>query len=72
MDGQGYPLRRLPDGSGVETAPTHCPNGHALRHPNVLCSYGPNPHRQAMAKWMCWGCRSVIWQDGSVKLGELA
>jgi hypothetical protein len=60
----------LPDGRVVETAPTHGPNGHALRYPNVLCSYGPNPEGRAMAKWVCRQCRSVIWQDGSVRLGE--
>jgi hypothetical protein len=50
MDGQGYPVRRLPDGRVVETAPMHCPNGHAMRYPGE--------------------CRSVIWQDGPVRLGE--
>ena len=32
MDGTGYPTVRRPDGTTVETAPTHCPNGHELRY----------------------------------------
>jgi hypothetical protein len=41
MDGTGYPLRLRDDGTVVETAPTHCPNGHRLGPGQV--GHGPSP-----------------------------
>jgi hypothetical protein len=42
MDGSGYPTVQRPDGTAVETAPTHCPNGHELRYPNVIVAHWPS------------------------------
>jgi len=47
----------------VEVAPTHCPNGHALKRPNVQIGYLPcscadgRGHRL----WRCWTCGAVIY-----------
>jgi hypothetical protein len=41
MDGTGYPIVQRPDGTTVETAPTHCPNGHRLGPRKVIASWSP-------------------------------
>jgi hypothetical protein len=55
-----------PTGRGAEVrelAPTHCPNGHELKPPNVQafhlpCSCaGPEGHRG----WRCWTCQAVTY-----------
>jgi hypothetical protein len=62
MDGIGYPTVRRSDGTAVETAPTHCPNGHRLGPRRVIASWSPNV---GMHGWLCLECGMKIWQDGS-------
>ena len=62
MDGTGYPLRIREDGMAVQTAPTHCPNGHRLGPGRVIASWSP---ARGMSGWLCLECGMKIWRDGS-------
>jgi hypothetical protein len=61
-NGQGYPTVRRPDGTTVETAPTHCPNGHRLGPRRVIASWSPT---RGMSGWLCLECGMKIWADGT-------
>ena len=64
MDGPGYPLRIREDGTAVQTAPTHCPNGHELRYPNVIVAHWPKPGSGTMVRaWHCLTCKATVY-DG--------
>ena len=62
MDGTGYPTVRRSDGTTVETAPTHCPNGHRLGPRQVIASRSP---ARGMSGWLCLECGMKVWRDGS-------
>jgi hypothetical protein len=36
-------FRANPDGSITEIPPTHCPNGHELKYPNVIVAHWLRP-----------------------------
>ena len=48
-------LQTNPDGSVTEIPPTHCPNGHPLKYPNVIVANWPKPgagkHRARGTAW---------------------
>lgn len=59
-----YVLR--PTGLGaevIEVGPTHCPNGHALVHPNVQRFYSTAPDGERRSGWRCWECDAVTWGE---------
>jgi len=54
MATEGYPLVQRRDGYCQQAAPTHCPNGHELKPPNVLVGYSSSPKAiKAMLNWQC-------------------
>jgi hypothetical protein len=64
------PYPTVPTGRGQQTrqtAPTHCPNGHELRPPNVQVTYNSKvPGQARFTGWRCWTCGMVTWEDGDV------
>jgi hypothetical protein len=62
MDSSGYPKRRRRDGTVVQTAPTHCPNGHRFGPRQAIVSWSPP---RGMLGWLCLTCGMKIWRDGS-------
>jgi hypothetical protein len=57
-------FRTNPDGSVTEIAPTHCPNGHELRYPNVIVAHWPRPGTgQLVRAWHCLTCKATIYDD---------
>jgi hypothetical protein len=57
-------FRTNPDGSVTEIPPTHCPNGHGLRYPNVIVAQWPRPGTgQLVRAWYCKTCKTTTYDD---------
>jgi hypothetical protein len=57
-------FRTNPDGSVTEIPRTHCPNGHELRHPNVMVATWPKPGAGKLVRaWHCLICETTIYDD---------
>jgi hypothetical protein len=63
-NGQGYPLRQRKDGHWVQLPPTHCPNGHPLKYPNVIFAHWPKPDGGKLVRaWHCLVCETTIYDE---------
>jgi hypothetical protein len=57
-------LKHNPDGSITEIPPETCPNGHALKYPNVIVAHWPRPGTgQLVRAWYCKTCKTTIYDD---------
>jgi hypothetical protein len=62
-------MRRNPDGSVTEIPPKRCPNGHELKHPNVLVAHWPKPGSgQLVRAWHCRTCGETTFDDGVTEI----
>ena len=57
-------FRTNPDGSVTEIPPERCPNGHALRYPNVIVAHWPKlGSGKHVRAWHCLTCKATIHDD---------
>jgi hypothetical protein len=65
-------MRRNPDGSVTEIPPDRCPNGHPLKHPNVIVAHWPRPGTGTLVRaWYCRTCHETIYDSGeTATIGE--